>query len=154
MATRCRSPALPHPSRKFLRNEWAEDADRRRAARVPEAVAFTTKPKLGLAMLERAREAGVPFSWITGDSVYGADHTIRRWAEQPKVPAAQLLEWLRRGNGIGAATCWPSPLGRGWGCDLDQEAAQKELATAQRGRRRQGSAPLRLGETCRRFRPA
>jgi SRSO17 transposase len=66
----------------YLPNEWAEDADRRRAARVPEAVAFTTKPKLGLAMLERAREAGVPFSWITGDSVYGADHTIRRWAER------------------------------------------------------------------------
>jgi len=66
----------------YLPKEWAEDADRRRGARVPEAVAFTTKPKLGLAMLERAREAGVPFSWITGDSVYGADHTIRRWAER------------------------------------------------------------------------
>ena len=23
----------------------------------------------------------MPFSWITGDSVYGADHAIRRWAE-------------------------------------------------------------------------
>jgi len=33
-------------------------------------------------MLEHARAAGVPFAWITGDSVYGADHTIRRWAEQ------------------------------------------------------------------------
>ena len=52
------------------------------AARVPETVAFTTKPKRGLAMLERARAAGVPFSWVTGDSVYGADHTIRRWAER------------------------------------------------------------------------
>ena len=41
-----------------------------------------TGPKLGLVMLERARVAGVPFSWVTGDSVYGADHTIRRWAEQ------------------------------------------------------------------------
>ena len=33
-------------------------------------------------MLERARAAGVPFAWITGDSVYGADHAIRRWAER------------------------------------------------------------------------
>lgn len=33
-------------------------------------------------MLERAGAAGVPFSWITGDSVHDADHTIRRWAEQ------------------------------------------------------------------------
>lgn len=66
----------------YLPKEWAEDADRRREARVPETVAFTTKPKLGLAMLERARTAGVLFAWVTGDSVYGADHTIRRWAER------------------------------------------------------------------------
>ncbi len=66
----------------YLPQEWAEDADRRREARVPEAAAFTTKPKLGLAMLEQARAAGLPFSWIAGDSVYGADSAIRRWAER------------------------------------------------------------------------
>jgi SRSO17 transposase len=66
----------------YLPKQWAEDADRRTEARVPEAVAFATKPKLGLLMLERAWAAGVSFSWITGDSVYGADHKIRRWAER------------------------------------------------------------------------
>jgi SRSO17 transposase len=66
----------------YLPKEWAGDAGRRGGARVPEAVAFTTKPKLGLLMLERARAAGVPFSWVVGDSVYGADHAIRRWAER------------------------------------------------------------------------
>ena len=66
----------------YLPREWAEDAERRRQARIPEAAAFTTKPKLGLARLERAQAAGVPFAWITGDSVYGADHAIRRWAER------------------------------------------------------------------------
>ena len=66
----------------YLPAEWAEDADRRRVAHIPDTAVFTTKPKLGLAMLERARAAGVPFSWVTGDSVYGADHTIHRWAEQ------------------------------------------------------------------------
>jgi len=66
----------------YLPKDWAEDANRRREARVPADIAFTTKPKQGLAMLERARVAGVPFSWITGDSVYGADHAIRRWAER------------------------------------------------------------------------
>ena len=66
----------------YLPKEWVGYADRRHEARIPTSIPFTTKPKLGLAMLERARVAGVPFAWITGDSVYGADHAIRRWAEQ------------------------------------------------------------------------
>jgi SRSO17 transposase len=65
-----------------LPEEWARDADRRREARVPEDIVFTTKPKLGLSMPERARATGVPFAWVVGDSVYGADHAIRRWAER------------------------------------------------------------------------
>jgi SRSO17 transposase len=66
----------------YLPADWATDDDRRREARIPAEIAFATKPKLGLAMLERARLAGVPFAWISGDSVYGADHVIRRWAER------------------------------------------------------------------------
>src|SRR3954453_11576327 len=62
--------------------DWAKDEDRRREAHIPAEIAFATKPKLGLTMLERARQADVPFAWITGDSVYGADHAIRRWAER------------------------------------------------------------------------
>src|SRR5215211_8295699 len=65
----------------YLPKCWAGDAARRAAAGVPEEVGFATKPKLGLAMLERALEAGVPFAWVTGDSVYGADHRIRRRLE-------------------------------------------------------------------------
>ena len=48
---------------------------------MPEEVAFTTKPKLGRAMLERALDAGVPCAWVTGDTVYGADHALRRAIE-------------------------------------------------------------------------
>lgn len=66
----------------YLPADWVKDTQRRREARIPETVAFATKPKLGLAMLERARQAGIAFAWITGDSVYGADSAIRRWAEQ------------------------------------------------------------------------
>ena len=65
----------------YLPERWVRDAARRTAAGVPEDVAFTTKPKLGLAMLDRALEAGVPFAWVAGDSVYGADHRIRRRLE-------------------------------------------------------------------------
>jgi SRSO17 transposase len=65
----------------YLPEGWAGDAGRRAEAGVPEEVAFTTKPKLGLRMLERALDAGVPCSWVTGDSVYGADHALRRAIE-------------------------------------------------------------------------
>jgi SRSO17 transposase len=65
----------------YLPERWAGDAARRGAAGIPEEVTFTTKPKLGLAMLDRALEAGVPFAWAAGDSVYGADHRIRRRLE-------------------------------------------------------------------------
>jgi SRSO17 transposase len=54
---------------------------RREEAGVPAEVAFATKPKLGRAMLERAFRAGVPCAWVTGDSVYGADHALRRKIE-------------------------------------------------------------------------
>lgn len=64
----------------YVPKEWAGDDARRREARIPGSVELVTKPKQGLAMLERARAAGVPFSWVTGDSVYGADSAIRRWA--------------------------------------------------------------------------
>ena len=66
----------------YLPADWAKDAERRREARIPPDIGFATKPKLGLAMLERARQANSPFAWITGDSVYGADSAIRRWAER------------------------------------------------------------------------
>ena len=46
-----------------------------------EAAADATKPKLGLAMLERAHAAGLPFAWVTADSVYGADSALRRWLQ-------------------------------------------------------------------------
>lgn len=66
----------------YLPQSWANDRPRRAAAGVPATVAFTTKPKLGGAMLERAFAAGVPCAWVTGDSVYGADSALRRLIEQ------------------------------------------------------------------------
>jgi SRSO17 transposase len=65
----------------YLPEGWASDAGRRAEAGVPTGIAFTTKPKLGRAMLERALDTGVPCAWVTGDSVYGADHALRRAIE-------------------------------------------------------------------------
>jgi SRSO17 transposase len=38
---------------------------------VPADVGFATKPRLARRMIERAMAAGVPFSWVAADSVYG-----------------------------------------------------------------------------------
>ncbi|CAA9225453.1 MAG: Mobile element protein, partial [uncultured Acetobacteraceae bacterium] len=65
----------------YLPGRWTRDAARCAAAGIPDDAALTTKPQLGLAMLDRALEAGVPFAWVAGDSVYGADHRIRRRLE-------------------------------------------------------------------------
>jgi SRSO17 transposase len=66
----------------YLPQEWAGDEGRRREAKVPEAVTFATKPELGRQMLERAFTAEVPAQWVTGDSIYGGDRSLRLWLEE------------------------------------------------------------------------
>src|SRR5436309_3856915 len=55
----------------YLPRDWTKNPARLRAAHVPEAVEFTTKPRLALDMIERAIAAGVPFGWVAADTVYG-----------------------------------------------------------------------------------
>jgi SRSO17 transposase len=70
----------------YLPQEWADDAERRREAGVPEEVAFATKPELAQRMLERAFVAAVPAAWVTGDEVYGDATDLRRWLERKRRP--------------------------------------------------------------------
>jgi SRSO17 transposase len=66
----------------YLPREWAADTVRRQAARVPDEIAFQTKPELARTMLERAFDAGVACQWVTGDSIYGGDRGLRVWLEE------------------------------------------------------------------------
>lgn len=81
----------------YLPAVWAEDADRRRAARIPEEVEFATKPQLAIRMWQRAREAGLHFPWVTADEVYGRDPVLRHQLEYHRqayvlvVPSTQPL---------------------------------------------------------------
>ena len=63
--------------RLYLPEEWCNDSERRKGAKVPEDVVFQTKPKQGMAMLEHAWQAGVPMRWVAGDEVYGASTDLR-----------------------------------------------------------------------------
>jgi len=66
----------------YLPEEWAEDAERRAAAGVPEAVQFQTKPQIARRMLARALDAGVPAGWVTADSIYGGAYHVRALLEE------------------------------------------------------------------------
>lgn len=68
--------------RLFLPEEWADDAQRRQEAGVPEDVVFRTKPELALEMLINAVNEGVPFRWVGGDSVYGDSPTFVQGTRQ------------------------------------------------------------------------
>lgn len=63
--------------RLYLPKEWIGDTERRKSASIPDNVTFATKPKIGIAMVEAALDAGVPCAWVLGDSVYGSDKSLR-----------------------------------------------------------------------------
>ncbi|TWG07625.1 SRSO17 transposase [Saccharopolyspora dendranthemae] len=65
----------------YLPRSWTDDRTRCRAAGIPDEVGFATKPQQAQAMLARAFDAGVPFSWVTGDEAYGQVPYLREWLE-------------------------------------------------------------------------
>lgn len=60
-------------SELFLPEGWANDWDRRRAAGVPDEVAYRKKARIALGQVERALSNGVRVSAWTFDSLYGGD---------------------------------------------------------------------------------
>jgi SRSO17 transposase len=61
----------------YLPEEWCEDAERRRAAKIPEEVTFKTKPELGVELIERAAGWEIPCAPLLGDSAYGEKTELR-----------------------------------------------------------------------------
>jgi len=69
----------------YLPEKWTDDRDRCRAAGIGDDVGFATKPELARKMIERAVRAGVPFSWVAGDEVYGGNPKLRSWLEEQEI---------------------------------------------------------------------
>jgi len=65
----------------YLPKSWTQDRQRYEGAGIESGREFYTKPQLARQMLSRAFAAGVPASWVTGDSVYGDDRRLRVWLE-------------------------------------------------------------------------
>src|SRR2546422_1662929 len=66
-----RTRAWPVATRLYLPQAWAEDAERRKQAHVPDAVGFQTKAELALALLDEANACGVQHTCVTCDADYG-----------------------------------------------------------------------------------
>ncbi len=61
----------------YLPEEWCQDGERRRTAKIPEEVGFKTKPELGAQLLERAAGFEVPVAPVLGDGAYGDNTELR-----------------------------------------------------------------------------
>ena len=61
----------------YLPEEWCEDAERRRKAKIPEEVVFKTKPELAVELVERAAGWEIAKAPILGDCAYGKNTELR-----------------------------------------------------------------------------
>jgi SRSO17 transposase len=61
----------------YLPEEWCDDLPRRRKAKVPDEVAFRTKPQLAGDLCERAAGWELPAAPILADTAYGDDAGFR-----------------------------------------------------------------------------
>jgi SRSO17 transposase len=67
----------------YLPEEWCEDGERRRKAKIPEHVTFKTKPELGVELVERAAGWELPAAPVLGDQAYGDNTELRERLEDP-----------------------------------------------------------------------
>ena len=61
----------------YLPEEWCEDRERCRKAKIPDSVAFATKPALGGELAVRAAGWGIARAPVLGDQAYGDDGKLR-----------------------------------------------------------------------------
>ena len=69
--------SLPVAYRLYLPEDWATDQARRDKAKVPETIAFHTKPEIALEQIKAARTAGLPQGVVLMDAGYGNDTHLR-----------------------------------------------------------------------------
>ena len=81
--------SLPIAYRLYLPEDWAKDQARRLKAKVPETIAFQTKPQIALEQIEAARAAGLPQGVVLMDdsSARGSLSRVSRCAGRTRCRA-------------------------------------------------------------------
>ena len=68
---------LPLDWALYLPEEWCEDLERRRKAKIPDEVQFQTKPELATGLIERAAGWEIAKAPVLGDEAYGKNTELR-----------------------------------------------------------------------------
>ncbi len=72
--------SLPVAHRLYLPKSWAEDAERRKKAKVPEDIEFATKPEIALKLVDKLLDEDpmVPRGTVLADPGYGDSSAFRQ----------------------------------------------------------------------------
>jgi SRSO17 transposase len=68
---------VPLGFRLYLPEDWCEDSERRKKAKIPDSVAFATKPTLSGDLVARAAGWKIRRAPVLGDQAYGNDAKLR-----------------------------------------------------------------------------
>jgi SRSO17 transposase len=122
-----RTISWPLTTRLYLPESWANDAERRTRAHVPDEVRFQTKAEIALDLLDWALEQGILFAAVTSDADYGdqpffldqlerrelgyvmpvrRDFTVRASLEQEAERADTLIAAQSKRAQFVALACW------------------------------------------------
>ena len=104
---------IPVALRLFLPDAWVNDMGRRRAARVPEAVAGHPKWRIALDEIDRLRAQGVRFGGVLGDAEYGKVAAFRHALDDDGLLWALGIPPNQKVFSTEVSTAMPAPVRRG-----------------------------------------
>ncbi len=141
----------------YLPDDWCEDPERRRRAKIPDEIGFATKPELAGDLIDAAASWEIPRAPVLGDQAYGDNAALRTRLHQTGTeyvlaigaatglfgPETLFVVPARRpGRGRPPAVAHPDRRPEAAGAlarRLDPEAfSQIAFTTGPRGRRRRG----------------
>jgi SRSO17 transposase len=96
----------------YLPQERLDDAERCKHAHIPPAVTFQTKPEIALALIDQARQSGVPFDVVVADGGYGDNPAFLDGLAERQVPGVVGVHrdfGVRVPSEVAAAAAQPLP---------------------------------------------